>query len=281
MKRRSPFAFELRGLDNRRLNGIYRKNDDYLTENGGMAYKTYWNLESEESRPYLMYWQPHIGRHAVTPRYDDTRTMADGGPDVWPQVSKGTWEPGLAFYRPVADEWMEFCLHHQTWIVNKHVTYTSMDAADLVDRLMRQRSSAPASSTGSPAPMTPASDLLALGSGAVSISNRSVATSTPEGRAPSTSSGDPGPIRKPLPGLSTPVVPLPTARTPAPSALLPRTPGMPDRQRLPFTPEHEIKQETKQEVKDECIDLDAEAWGVGYESEPVPKRARKDPRSDN
>jgi len=34
-------------------------------------------------------------------------------------------------------------------------------------------------------------------------------------------------------------------------------------------------------VKDDCIDLDAEAWALGYEGEPLPKRARKDPRNGN
>jgi len=72
-----------------------------------------------------MYWQEGKARHAITPRFDRERS----DPDLFPAVAGGLEEPGLAFYRPVQNEWFEYDLDARCWFTHpshQNIQYTPL-----------------------------------------------------------------------------------------------------------------------------------------------------------
>eukprot|EP00931_Biecheleriopsis_adriatica_P062253 TRINITY_DN37498_c0_g2_i2.p1 TRINITY_DN37498_c0_g2~~TRINITY_DN37498_c0_g2_i2.p1 ORF type:complete len:395 (+),score=83.11 TRINITY_DN37498_c0_g2_i2:24-1187(+) len=168
MPESAPFAFELHGFRDCRLDGIYRVQEEEVwnTRSGSNMYKTYWKIESE--RPYFMYWQENKGRHAITPQFDNARADLLHG-NLFPQVQNGVEEPGLAFYRPMPNnEWLEYDFDSRRWVSHpqeRNIYYAPLTWLQLQQRLRQLQAASfqpavassynPSSPVGVPAACTP------------------------------------------------------------------------------------------------------------------------------
>lgn len=153
----APFAFELRGFRDQRLNGVYvvQESPEYLTRSGVHSYPTYWNQESRHDKPFFMYWQEAKARHAITPRFDPSRNDLYFN-DLFGAVAKGSEEPGLAFYRPSHNEWLEYDLGLQQWFAHpqdRNISYVPRTREFCFAH--HSTNSLAASAEGVPTPSTP------------------------------------------------------------------------------------------------------------------------------